>query len=97
MTRDQSHREIAFIKHTRSLHHHVHGRQRHDGRHLHLHTRLVQWFTALKLTIDSWLIALSYTRGGLRPYTLRDYYEGENLRALEGRQCVTTLSQGWCC
>ena len=43
-------------------------------------TRLVQWLTALKLPIDSWLMALSYTRDGLRPYTLRDRHEGEGLR-----------------
>ena len=44
-TRDYSHRETALLStHDlclgRQRHHHVHGRRRHDDRHLQLHTRL---------------------------------------------------------
>ncbi len=62
-TRDQSHRETALLStHNlclrRQRHHHVHGRHRHDDRHLQLHIRLSQWLTALRLSVDKWLMAL---------------------------------------
>ena len=45
-TKDRSHREMALLStHDlclgRQRHHHLHGRRRHDDRHLQLHTRLV--------------------------------------------------------
>ncbi len=51
--RDRSHWETTLLSTPdlclgRQRHHHVHGRGRHDNRHLQLQTRLVQWLRALK-------------------------------------------------
>ena len=87
MTRDQSHRETALLSTNdlclgRQRHHHLHGRCRHDDRHLQLHTRLSQWLTALRLPVDSWLTALKLTYQFERvPWRQR-----LNYKALEGRQ-----------
>ncbi len=61
--RDRSRCETALLSTPdlclrRQRHHHIHGRQRHDTRHYEIHTRLIRWLRALKLPIDSRLMAL---------------------------------------